>query len=90
VFEEEIQDFPGFYEEKQKFYGESAQNCICLLHLTTPRTPSFSQCRPAPPGQFHQISIDNFTLLVDVASFGFRPMIIETAAIVSGCHPRLK
>jgi hypothetical protein len=52
--------------------------------------PSFAQWRPASPGHFHQISIDEFTLLVDVASFGFRPMIIGMVAIVSGCRPRFK
>jgi hypothetical protein len=40
--------------------------------------------------QFHQISIDEFALLVDVANLGFRPMTIGMVAIVSGCHPRFK
>jgi hypothetical protein len=57
----------------------------------------FGSCRPyhatskgSAGEQFHHISIDEFTLLGDVVSFGFRPMTIEMAAIVSGCQPRLK
>jgi hypothetical protein len=42
----------------------------------------------SPAEQFHQISIDEFGLLVDVANLGFRPMTIGMIAIVSGCHPR--
>jgi hypothetical protein len=41
-------------------------------------------------GQFHQISIDEFTLLVDVARFGFGPKTIGLVALVGGCHARLK
>jgi hypothetical protein len=44
----------------------------------------------SPARQFHQISIDKFTLLVDVARFGFRPMTTGMDAIVNGCHPRFK
>jgi hypothetical protein len=40
--------------------------------------------------QFHQISIDEFALLVDVANLGFRPLTIGMVAIVSGCHPLFK
>jgi hypothetical protein len=96
VFEQEILDCPGCREQNQKFYRESPQK-LRLVHFTTPRTPSFSRCRPRPATrkistawQFHQISIDEFTLLADVASFKFRLMTIGMAAIVSGCHPRFK
>jgi hypothetical protein len=44
----------------------------------------------SPAKEFHQISIDEFALLMDVASFDFRPMTIGMVAIVSGCHPRFK
>jgi hypothetical protein len=44
----------------------------------------------SPARQFHQILIDEFTLLVDVASFEFRPMTMGMVAIVSGCHPQFK
>jgi hypothetical protein len=44
----------------------------------------------SPAEQFHQISNDEFALFVDVARFGFRPMPIGMAAIVSGYHPRFK
>jgi hypothetical protein len=37
---------------------------------------------------FHQISVDEFKLLVDVASFEFRLLRIGKFALVSGCHPR--
>jgi hypothetical protein len=40
--------------------------------------------------QFHQISIDEFALLGDVASFEIRAMTIGKVTIVNGCHPRLK
>jgi hypothetical protein len=98
VFEHEIQEFPFVKKAKIKnFYAESVRN-LGLLHITIPAiTPplSFSPCRPRPAtgkkastGPFHQISIDEFTLLVDVASFGFRPKTIEMATIDSGCHLR--
>jgi hypothetical protein len=44
VFEQEIQDFPGFYEEKQKFYRESAQK-LRLVQITAARF-----IPPFPPG----------------------------------------
>jgi hypothetical protein len=44
----------------------------------------------SPAKQFHQISIDEFALLVDVANLGFHPITIGMVAIVSGCHPRFK
>jgi hypothetical protein len=62
---------------------------VSVAHQDSP-TPSFSRCRPAPAEQFHQISIDEFTLSVDVARFGFRAMTIGMAGIVSGCRPRFK
>jgi hypothetical protein len=37
VFEQEIQDFRGFCEEKQKFYSKSAQQ-LRLVHIMTPFT----------------------------------------------------
>jgi hypothetical protein len=41
-------------------------------------------------GQFHQISIDEFTLLGDVANLAFLPRTIGMATIVSGSHPQFK
>jgi hypothetical protein len=74
-------------------YAESAQS-LWILPITI-ATPSFSPCRPRPAapkkhpaGQFHQILIDEFMLLVDVGSFGFRLLRIGKAAIVSGCQRR--
>jgi hypothetical protein len=40
--------------------------------------------------QFHQISIDEFALLVDVAIFEFRSLTMGMVVLVSGCHPRFK
>jgi hypothetical protein len=96
VIEQESEDFPCFCEVKNEmFSGEFAQG-LCVLPITI-ASPSFSRCRPrratpkmSPPEQFHQISIDEFTLLGDVARFGLRPMTIGKVAIVIGCHPRLK
>jgi hypothetical protein len=77
------------------FYGKFAQS-LRLLPITI-ASPSLSRCRPRPATrkkpparQFHQISIDEFGLLVDVANFEFRPKRIGMVAIVSGCHPRFK
>jgi hypothetical protein len=96
VFEFEIQDFPFAKQSKnQIFYAEFAQS-LRLLSITI-ASPSFSRCPPRsatrkmpPARKFHQISIDDFALLGDVARFGFRPMRIGMAAIVDGCHPRFK
>jgi hypothetical protein len=75
------------------FYAEFAQS-LQLLPIPI-ASPSFSRCRPrpatrkkSPAGQFHQISIDDFALLGDVASFGFRLMRIGMVTIVSGCPLR--
>jgi hypothetical protein len=77
------------------FYGEFAQS-LRLLPITI-ASRSASRCRPRPATrkmfpaeQFHQISIDDFALLGDVASLEIRPMTIGKVAIVSGCHPRFK
>jgi hypothetical protein len=42
----------------------------------------------SPAGQFHQISIGEFTLLWDVANSEFRPETIGLVAIVTGYPPR--
>jgi hypothetical protein len=97
VFEQEIQDFPGFCEEKkQKDSGEFVQK-LRILHITIAPAPAFSPCRPlsatrkmSDAEQFPQISNDEFGSFVDVANLGFLPLTIGKVAIVSGCHPRFK
>jgi hypothetical protein len=96
LFAPEIQDFPfARQSENQILYGKSAQS-LRLLPITI-ASPRFSRCRPRaarpkmfPAKQFHQISNDEFALLVDVANLGFRLITIGMVAIISGCHPRFK
>jgi hypothetical protein len=52
------------------------------------RAAKGSEDEKSPAGQFHQISIDEFTLFVDVVFFGFRRPTIGGVAYGSGCRPR--
>jgi hypothetical protein len=63
---------------------------FCPRALIRPMSSTSSDIQNFPAGEFRKMSIDDFTLLGDVANFEFRPMIIGKAAIVSGCLRRFK
>jgi hypothetical protein len=82
-----------FQKEGKSFIVNSHRTWVSPNHDPAsfpPWGPRPATRKMSAVGQFHQISIDEFTLLRDVASFGFRPKPIGKAAIVSGCHHRFK
>jgi hypothetical protein len=84
--------FLAFARKIKRFVVNLHKTCVPGTSRPAPILPmsSTTNSKNPPAWQFHEMSLDEATSLLDGPSFTFRPKKIGMVAIANGCHRRLK